>query len=340
MLDFSRDTEAHEHLLPDHLPSMRWDSWCRCPALLEQYRRELDFYSCTVPALDQHVLARFLDQGHYEQTWPRMRKEYRTRHDAVLASFRSSPSGTGSRSRSRGGPLSPAAGHRRATGPCGTGLRPWASGWAFSEYAAIPPCLRPHAGGELCRPQPSGAARGHGPAGGDLRGLMPAVHSLAKSRPPPRAAGLCTGFQFTRRAFPPARSCSFEMDSEHGGCGTPPGNPPLAPPERLQKPYPQKVGQNINEGISRMIFRRNKEILALPRARKSADRRSGCRDPGGRHVDPQGPGGIAHQLAVRGEHQANSWGTALPAPTAEGGGAGSHQQHLEGTRTRPGSRAP
>ena len=61
------------------------------PRLLEQYRRELDFYSCTVPALDQHVLARFLDQGHYEQHLARMRKEYRTRHDAVLASFRSSP---------------------------------------------------------------------------------------------------------------------------------------------------------------------------------------------------------------------------------------------------------
>ena len=60
-------------------------------SMLEQYRRELDFYSCTVPALDQHVLARFLDQGHYEQHLARMRKEYRTRHDAVLASFRSSP---------------------------------------------------------------------------------------------------------------------------------------------------------------------------------------------------------------------------------------------------------
>ena len=61
------------------------------PRLLEQYRRELDFYSCTVPALDQHVLARFLDRGHYEQHLARMRKEYRTRHDAVLAAFRSSP---------------------------------------------------------------------------------------------------------------------------------------------------------------------------------------------------------------------------------------------------------
>ena len=59
--------------------------------LSEAFSRKLGFYSCTVPALDQHVLARFLDQGHYEQHLARMRKEYRTRHDAVLASFRSSP---------------------------------------------------------------------------------------------------------------------------------------------------------------------------------------------------------------------------------------------------------
>ena len=72
-------------------PAMRVGFMVLPPRLLERYRRELDFYACTVPALDQHVLARFLDQGHYEQHLARMRKEYRTRHDAVLASFRSSP---------------------------------------------------------------------------------------------------------------------------------------------------------------------------------------------------------------------------------------------------------
>jgi len=61
------------------------------PRLLERYRQELGFYSCTVPALEQHVLARFLSRGHYEQHLSRMRKEYRTRRSAVLAAFRSSP---------------------------------------------------------------------------------------------------------------------------------------------------------------------------------------------------------------------------------------------------------
>ena len=72
-------------------PSMRVGFLVLPPRLLERYHRELGFYSCTVPALDQHVLARFLDRGHYEQHLARMRKEYRTRHDAVLAAFRSSP---------------------------------------------------------------------------------------------------------------------------------------------------------------------------------------------------------------------------------------------------------
>lgn len=60
------------------------------PRLLERYRRELDFYACTVPVLDQYVLARFLSGGHYEQHLSRMRKEYRLRRSAVLEAFRSS----------------------------------------------------------------------------------------------------------------------------------------------------------------------------------------------------------------------------------------------------------
>lgn len=72
-------------------PSMRVGYMVLPPRLLERYRRELGFYSCTVPALEQHVLARFLDGGHYEQHLSRMRKEYRTRRTAVLAAFRSSP---------------------------------------------------------------------------------------------------------------------------------------------------------------------------------------------------------------------------------------------------------
>lgn len=72
-------------------PSMRLGFMVLPPRLLERYRRELGFYACTVPALDQHVLARFLDRGHYDQHLSRMRKEYRSRRTRVLEAFRASP---------------------------------------------------------------------------------------------------------------------------------------------------------------------------------------------------------------------------------------------------------
>ena len=72
-------------------PSMRVGFMVLPPRLLEQYRKELGFYACTVPVMDQHVLARFLSGGYYEQHLSRMRKEYRLRRDAVLTAFRESP---------------------------------------------------------------------------------------------------------------------------------------------------------------------------------------------------------------------------------------------------------
>lgn len=71
-------------------PSMRLGFLVLPPALLAEYRRRLDFYACTVPALEQHVLALFLSEGHYERHLSRMCKEYRLRRDAVLEAFRSS----------------------------------------------------------------------------------------------------------------------------------------------------------------------------------------------------------------------------------------------------------
>lgn len=71
-------------------PSMRVGFMVLPPRLLEQYRQELDFYACTVPVLDQYVLARFLSGGYYEQHLSRMRKEYRTRRAAVIEAFQNS----------------------------------------------------------------------------------------------------------------------------------------------------------------------------------------------------------------------------------------------------------
>ena len=71
-------------------PSMRVGFMVLPLRLLEQYRKELDFYACTVPVMDQHVLARFLSGGHFEQHLSRMRKEYRSRRAAVLDAFQTS----------------------------------------------------------------------------------------------------------------------------------------------------------------------------------------------------------------------------------------------------------
>ena len=71
-------------------PSMRLGFLVLPPRLLERYRRELGFYACTVPALEQHVLARFISGGHYERHLSRMRKEYRNRRAEVVEAFRSS----------------------------------------------------------------------------------------------------------------------------------------------------------------------------------------------------------------------------------------------------------
>ena len=72
-------------------PSIRISYMILPPRLLERYRRNLGFYACTVPALEQHVLARFISGGHYERHLARMRKEYRERRGAVLEAFRLSP---------------------------------------------------------------------------------------------------------------------------------------------------------------------------------------------------------------------------------------------------------
>lgn len=72
-------------------PSMRIGYMVLPPELMDRWLRELDFYSCAVPALEQHVLARFLSGGHYERHLARMRKEYRSLRSDVLSAFRSSP---------------------------------------------------------------------------------------------------------------------------------------------------------------------------------------------------------------------------------------------------------
>ena len=72
-------------------PSLRIGYLVLPPALVGRYREKLGFYACTVPAIEQHTLALFLSEGHFESHLNRMRVFYRGRRDRVLEAVQDSP---------------------------------------------------------------------------------------------------------------------------------------------------------------------------------------------------------------------------------------------------------
>ena len=72
-------------------PSIRISYMVLPPALMEQFRSKLGFYSCTVPSFEQYTLERFLSRGYFEKHINRMRKAYRTRRNQVVAALKESP---------------------------------------------------------------------------------------------------------------------------------------------------------------------------------------------------------------------------------------------------------
>ncbi len=65
-------------------PSIRISYLALPPELMEKFRAELGFYSCTVPSFEQYTLARFLSRGYFEKHINRMRKAYRTTRNRVV----------------------------------------------------------------------------------------------------------------------------------------------------------------------------------------------------------------------------------------------------------------
>ena len=55
------------------------------PALMGKFQEKLGFYSCTVPSFEQHTLARFLEEGHFEKHINRLRRSYQQRRSALVA---------------------------------------------------------------------------------------------------------------------------------------------------------------------------------------------------------------------------------------------------------------
>lgn len=58
-------------------PSIRIGYMILPEKYLEEYRKTMGDFSCTVPVLDQYVLAEFIDKGHFEQHLNRVRKQKR-----------------------------------------------------------------------------------------------------------------------------------------------------------------------------------------------------------------------------------------------------------------------
>ena len=56
--------------------------------LLERYRRECGFYSSTVSRIDQTILNEFIEDGYFERYLNKMRKQYRMKHDMLLAELK------------------------------------------------------------------------------------------------------------------------------------------------------------------------------------------------------------------------------------------------------------
>ena len=65
-------------------PSIRISYMVLPPKLMEKFRRELGFYSCTVPSFEQHTLARFISGGWFEKHINRMRKFYKTTRNRLV----------------------------------------------------------------------------------------------------------------------------------------------------------------------------------------------------------------------------------------------------------------
>lgn len=69
-------------------PAIRISFMVLPETLLEKYRRELFFYSCTVSRIDQSILNEFIRDGYFERHLNRMRKIYRAKHELLLEELR------------------------------------------------------------------------------------------------------------------------------------------------------------------------------------------------------------------------------------------------------------
>ncbi|KAA0940471.1 PLP-dependent aminotransferase family protein [Sporosarcina sp. ANT_H38] len=71
------------------MPSLRIAYMVLPPILLNRYEKAFIHYSATVPRLDQHILARFMADGHFSRHLNRMRKIYKRKLQALTEALSS-----------------------------------------------------------------------------------------------------------------------------------------------------------------------------------------------------------------------------------------------------------
>jgi len=71
-------------------PSLRISYMVLPPHLLEKYRQNFLFYSCTVPNFEQYILSKFMARGYFERHLRRMRNAYKERRDHFMATVNQS----------------------------------------------------------------------------------------------------------------------------------------------------------------------------------------------------------------------------------------------------------
>ncbi len=70
-------------------PAIRISFMVLPDSLLDRYRRDCSFYSCTVSRIDQSILNEFIRDGYFERHLNKMRKIYRAKHELLLECLQS-----------------------------------------------------------------------------------------------------------------------------------------------------------------------------------------------------------------------------------------------------------
>lgn len=72
-------------------PSIRISYMVLPNTLLERFENMFSFYSCPVPAFEQHTLARFMNEGYFSKHLQRLKTSYRSKRNAAIEVIEKSP---------------------------------------------------------------------------------------------------------------------------------------------------------------------------------------------------------------------------------------------------------